>query len=89
MRRFDICIDAPVDARTQSRRKRGRTRWENRLPPLPAGDIVGAAETAFRASYIIGGASERADGLLRQWTMAGLSLLAIALVLGAATLFGQ
>jgi formate hydrogenlyase subunit 3/multisubunit Na+/H+ antiporter MnhD subunit len=64
-------------------------RWENRLPHLPAGDIVGAAETAFRASYIIGDASERADGLLRQWTMAGLSLLAIALVLGAATLFGQ
>ncbi|HSS84439.1 MAG TPA: proton-conducting transporter membrane subunit, partial [Reyranella sp.] len=62
--------------------------WENRLPHLPAGDIVGAAETAFRASYIIGGASERADGLLRQWPMAGLSLLAIALVLGAATLFG-
>jgi formate hydrogenlyase subunit 3/multisubunit Na+/H+ antiporter MnhD subunit len=64
-------------------------RWANHLPRLPAGDIVGAAETAFRASYIIGGASERADGLLRQWTMAGLSLLAIALVLGAATLFGQ
>jgi formate hydrogenlyase subunit 3/multisubunit Na+/H+ antiporter MnhD subunit len=63
-------------------------RREHRLPHLPAGDIVGAAETAFRASYIIGGASERADGLLRQWTMAGLSLLAIALVLGAATLFG-
>lgn len=63
-------------------------RWENRLPHLPAGDIVGAAETAFRASYIIGGASERADGLLRQWPTAGLSLLAIALVLGAATLFG-
>src|ERR1700704_3659469 len=32
-------------------------RWENRLPHLPAGDIVGAAETAFRASYIIGGGS--------------------------------
>ncbi|HEV7544557.1 MAG TPA: hypothetical protein VGO42_08380, partial [Reyranella sp.] len=63
-------------------------RWENRLPHLPAGDIVGAAETAFRASYIVGGAAERADGLLRQWPMAGLSLLAIALVLGAATLFG-
>jgi formate hydrogenlyase subunit 3/multisubunit Na+/H+ antiporter MnhD subunit len=63
-------------------------RWENRLPHLPAGDIIGAAETAFRASYIVGGAAERADGLLRQWPMAGLSLLAIALVLGAATLFG-
>ncbi|MGZ3340993.1 MAG: proton-conducting transporter transmembrane domain-containing protein [Reyranella sp.] len=63
-------------------------RWEHRLPHFPAGDIVGTAETAFRASYIIGGASERADGLLRQWPMAGLSLLAVALVLGAATLFG-
>ena len=63
-------------------------RWQHRLPHLPAGDIVGAAETAFRASYIVGGASERVDGLLRQWPAAGLSLLAIALVLGAATLFG-
>src|SRR5258708_3542286 len=44
-------------------------RWENRLPHLPAGDIVGAAETAFRASYIIRGASERADGLLRPRTL--------------------
>jgi formate hydrogenlyase subunit 3/multisubunit Na+/H+ antiporter MnhD subunit len=63
-------------------------RWGNRLPPVPAGDIVGAAERAFRRSYAIGAAFERADGRLRQWPAAGLSLLVIAVVLGAATLFG-
>jgi formate hydrogenlyase subunit 3/multisubunit Na+/H+ antiporter MnhD subunit len=63
-------------------------RWGNRLPPVPAGDIVGAAERAFRRGYAIGAAFERADGRLRQWPAAGLSLLAIAVVLGAATLFG-
>jgi formate hydrogenlyase subunit 3/multisubunit Na+/H+ antiporter MnhD subunit len=64
-------------------------RWGNRLPPVPAGDIVGAAERAFRASYVVGGALERADGQLRQWPAAGLSLLAIAVVLGAAALLGH
>jgi formate hydrogenlyase subunit 3/multisubunit Na+/H+ antiporter MnhD subunit len=64
-------------------------RWQDRLPHVPAGDIVGALETAFRRSYVVGAGLERADGLLRQWPAAGLSLLAIAVVLGAATLFGQ
>jgi formate hydrogenlyase subunit 3/multisubunit Na+/H+ antiporter MnhD subunit len=64
-------------------------RWQNRLPPIPAGDIVGTAERAFRASYVVGSAMERADGWLRQWPAAGLSLLAIAAVLGAATLFAS
>src|SRR5580704_7516722 len=39
-------------------------RWGSRLPPIPAGDIAGAAERAFRASYVVGAASERADGQL-------------------------
>ncbi len=64
-------------------------RWQSRLPPIPAGDIVEPAERAFRASYAVGSAMERADGWLRQWPAAGLSLLAIAVVLGAATLFGD
>jgi formate hydrogenlyase subunit 3/multisubunit Na+/H+ antiporter MnhD subunit len=64
-------------------------RWQNRLPPIPAGDIVEPAERAFSASYAVGSAMERADGWLRQWPAAGLSLLAIAVVLGAATLFGS
>ena len=63
--------------------------WESRLPNVPTGDIVGAVERAFRASYGVGGALERVDGQLRQWPAAGLSLLAIAVVLGAATLFGR
>jgi hypothetical protein len=66
----------------------GLRRWGSRLPQLPPGDIVGTAETTFRASYVIGGVLERGDGLLRQWPAAGLSLLAIVIVLGAATLFG-
>jgi formate hydrogenlyase subunit 3/multisubunit Na+/H+ antiporter MnhD subunit len=64
-------------------------RWGSRLPPVPAGDIVGTAERAFHKSYIVGGALERADGHVRQWPAAGLSLLAIAVILGAATLFGH
>jgi formate hydrogenlyase subunit 3/multisubunit Na+/H+ antiporter MnhD subunit len=64
-------------------------RWGSSLPPVPAGDNVGAVEKAFRASYVVGAALERADGQLRQWPTAGLSLLAIAVVLGAATLFGH
>jgi hypothetical protein len=66
----------------------GLRRWQHRLPQVPAGDIVGAAETAFRKSYVVGAAFDRADSALRQWPAAGLSLLAIAVVLGAATLFG-
>jgi len=67
----------------------GLRHWGDRLPRIPEGDIVGTAETAFRASYVIGAALERADGHLRQWPAAGLSLLVLAVMLGAATLFGQ
>jgi formate hydrogenlyase subunit 3/multisubunit Na+/H+ antiporter MnhD subunit len=67
----------------------GLRRWGNRLPLVPAGDILSAMETIFRRSYVVGAALERADGPLRQWPAAGLSLLAIAVILGAATLFGH
>jgi formate hydrogenlyase subunit 3/multisubunit Na+/H+ antiporter MnhD subunit len=63
-------------------------RWEHRLPQIAAGDIIGVAEAAFRKSYVVGAALDRADSALRQWPAAGLSLLAIAVVLGAATMFG-
>ena len=59
------------------------------LPRVPEGDIVVALEAAFRASYAFGAKVERLDARLRQWPAAALSLLAIAIVLGAAMLAGH
>ena len=55
--------------------------WGNRLPRVPIGDIVIKEEAAFRASYTFGAAFERLDLRLRHWPAAGLSLLAVALIL--------
>jgi multicomponent Na+:H+ antiporter subunit A len=55
-----------------------------RLPRLPEGDIVVAGETAVRATAAWSEAIERADGWLRQWPVASLSLLIVAILLGAA-----
>jgi hypothetical protein len=63
--------------------------WGNRLPRIPEGDIVVGQEAAFRASYVFGAALERTDARLRQWPAAGLSLLAVAIVLTAAMLSGH
>ncbi len=60
--------------------------WGPRLPVVPAGDLVILGE---RAASGIGAWSvvlERADGILRLWPVAGLSLLAVAVALGAAML---
>jgi formate hydrogenlyase subunit 3/multisubunit Na+/H+ antiporter MnhD subunit len=56
----------------------------DRLPRIPAGDIVVAEEAAFRASLSLGPMFERADRGLREWPAAGLCLLVIALALAAA-----
>jgi formate hydrogenlyase subunit 3/multisubunit Na+/H+ antiporter MnhD subunit len=56
----------------------------DRLPRIPAGDIVVAEEAAFRASLSFGAAFERADRGLREWPAAGLALLMVALALAAA-----
>ena len=56
----------------------------DRLPRIPAGDIVVAEEAAFRASLSLGAAFERADRGLREWPAAGFALLMIALALAAA-----
>ncbi len=63
--------------------------WGNRLPRLAEGDIIVAWEAAFRASYAFGAKLERIDARLRQWPAAALSLLAIAVVLGAAMFAGR
>jgi formate hydrogenlyase subunit 3/multisubunit Na+/H+ antiporter MnhD subunit len=56
----------------------------DRLPRIPAGDVVVAGEAAFRASASLGAAFERSDRELRQWPAAGLALLTIVLALAAA-----
>jgi formate hydrogenlyase subunit 3/multisubunit Na+/H+ antiporter MnhD subunit len=56
----------------------------DRLPRIPAGDIVIAEEAAFRASLSLGPMFERADRGLREWPAAGLALLLVALALTAA-----
>jgi formate hydrogenlyase subunit 3/multisubunit Na+/H+ antiporter MnhD subunit len=62
--------------------------WGNRLPRVAEGDIIEAWEAAFRASTAFGAKLERLDARLRQWPAAALSLLAIAVVLGAAMFAG-
>ena len=68
------------------RRRAGRRLWAagDRLPRIPAGDIVVAEEAAFRASLSLGPMFERADRGLREWPAAGLALLMVALALAAA-----
>lgn len=56
----------------------------DRLPRIPAGDIVVAEEAAFRASLSVGPMFERGDRGLREWPTAGLALLMVALALAAA-----
>jgi formate hydrogenlyase subunit 3/multisubunit Na+/H+ antiporter MnhD subunit len=56
----------------------------DRLPRVPAGDIVVAEEAVFRASLSLGAMFERADRGLREWPAAGLALLMVALALVAA-----
>jgi hypothetical protein len=55
-----------------------------RLPPLPAGDAVVAS--VRRATVWVGAMFVRADGVLRQWPVAGLALIVAVLAFGAAML---
>ena len=61
-------------------------RWEGRLPRVPEGDVVVAGEAAIRATVPWGKAIERADGYLRQWPVASISLLTLVIILGVAML---
>jgi multicomponent Na+:H+ antiporter subunit A len=58
----------------------------HRLPRVPEGDIVVAGETAVGATAAWGEAIEGFDRRLQQWPVASLSLLTLALLLGAAML---
>ena len=58
----------------------------DRLPRIPEGDIAVAIDAAARAAITGSRRFERVDDGLRQWPAAGLSLLALAIAIGAALL---
>ena len=66
----------------------GLLRFGHLLPRVPEGDMVVVAERAARGSSGFGDAMERADTVLRQWPVAGVSLLALMVILGAAIVGG-
>lgn len=55
-------------------------RWGERLPRVPPGDILVWAAPLTRAISALGAAVEALDRGLRQWPVAGLALLVLALV---------
>ncbi len=62
------------------------TRSADRLPRIPEGDIAVAIDAAARSAVTSSVWFERADRWLRQWPAAGVSLLGLAIALGAALL---
>ena len=66
----------------------GLRRWGSRLPRIPEGDTVVAAEAAFKESFAVGGFFDSLDVRLRRWPVASLSLLAVALALAATAAYG-
>jgi formate hydrogenlyase subunit 3/multisubunit Na+/H+ antiporter MnhD subunit len=64
-------------------------RWPRRLPQLPEGDIVAALPQATRRAIALGATLERADTFLRLWPVAGVSLLTLTILLGAAMAIGN
>jgi multicomponent Na+:H+ antiporter subunit D len=65
-------------------------RWSNGPPRTRLRRLTEAIIGPVRCRALcIGEAVERTDGILRQWPAAGLSLLVVTIVLGAAILFGR
>ncbi len=68
----------------------GLWRWGGSLPEVPEGDVVVlVSEDAKGLARATGSMLERLDGMLRQWPAAGVSLLAVAVVLAALMLTGR
>ena len=59
-------------------------RWGAHLPRIPAGDIAVGIDSGARLAMGAGAALQRTDTVLRQWAVAGVSMLAIAVLFGAA-----
>jgi formate hydrogenlyase subunit 3/multisubunit Na+/H+ antiporter MnhD subunit len=67
----------------------GLRRWGAYLPAIPEGDLVTVFAGAGRAAMTLGAALEQADTRLRQWPVAGVSLLLLTLLLWGAMLAGN
>lgn len=67
----------------------GLWRWPQRLPQVPEGDVVVVLDGAARATTACGVAFESTDDWLRQWAVAGVSLLAVTTLLGVAIAAGH
>jgi formate hydrogenlyase subunit 3/multisubunit Na+/H+ antiporter MnhD subunit len=59
-------------------------RWVRRLPHIPEGDVVVALDGTVKLILAWGKAMERMDSTLRQWPVAGVSLLILTIALCAA-----
>lgn len=59
-------------------------RWHSRLPAIPEGDVLLPAQRAVRRAAPLGGLVARCEAPLRAWPAAGLALLALAVLFGAA-----
>jgi formate hydrogenlyase subunit 3/multisubunit Na+/H+ antiporter MnhD subunit len=66
----------------------GLRRWGKWLPEVSEGDLIVAFGGIPNKASALGGVLERTDTALRQWPVAGLSLLALAIVLWGAMLAG-
>jgi hypothetical protein len=64
----------------------GLHRFGHHLPRIPEGDILALGAPLTRVGMALGATLERTEGVLRQWPVAGVSLLALAALLGAAIL---
>jgi formate hydrogenlyase subunit 3/multisubunit Na+/H+ antiporter MnhD subunit len=60
-----------------------------KLPRVPEGDVLAVAERAAPALRNLAAASERIDGWLRQWPVAGVFLLVLTIALAATLLAGR
>jgi hypothetical protein len=63
--------------------------WDSHLPRIPAGDMLAASQSAFRAARNLGRAMERIDEHLRRWPVAGVLLAVCAVLMAGALLIGR
>lgn len=64
----------------------GLWRWGHLLPRIPAGDLLVAERRAVRSALNCGAVAEQVEARLQQWPVAGVLVLALAVIL-AGTMF--